>query len=295
MKKIRDRQSRQIHDRWTPTLSGFLVVAALIAGGAWCALNLDFLRSEFGAVLEPAAIAVGVALLILVLPALVIIKPNEAIVLIFFGSYIGTVKSTGFHWVIPFTSRERVSRRVNNFNTKTIKVNDARGNPIEIGAVVVWRVHDAASAVLNVNDYRNFVEVQSETAVRTLATRFPYDSDEGAESLRGSTEQISEELSAELQERLEVAGVLVIEARLSHLAYAPEIASAMLRRQQAEAVVRARKIITENAVQIVDQALKALEASGSLAIGGPERARLVSNLLVTLVSETAAQPVLDLG
>ncbi len=296
MRKIRERQgrkNRQLHDGWTPTLSGFLVVAALIAAGVWYAMNGDLVRPGTEE-LEPALIPL-LALGALLLHGFTIVRPNEALVLTFFGSYVGTVKASGFQWVIPLTARQRVSLRVNNFNTKTIKVNDARGNPIEIGAVIVWRVADAASAVLNVNDYRNFVEVQGETAVRALATRFPYDSDEGVESLRGSTDQISDELSAELQERLEVAGVLVMEARLSHLAYAPEIASAMLRRQQAEAVVRARQIITENAVEIVDNALRSLERSGVLALAGPEKARLVSNLLVALVSETAAQPVLDLG
>jgi regulator of protease activity HflC (stomatin/prohibitin superfamily) len=295
MRQSRDKQKGQIHDRWTPTLSGFLIFAALIAGGIWIYYNLELIRVQLGPLFERTAIGVGIAFAVLVLPGFVVIRPNESIVLTFFGSYLGTVKATGFHWVIPFTSRQRVSRRIVNFNTNTIKVNDSRGNPIEIGAVVVWRVSDAASAVLNVTDYRNFVEVQGETAVRTLAMRFPYDSDEGEESLRGSTDEIAHELSKELQDRLDVAGVEVIEARLSHLAYAPEIASALLRKQQAQAVVSARRIITENAVHIVDNALKQLEASGVLEVTGAERTRLVSNLLVTLVSETAAQPVLDLG
>ncbi len=295
MRQSRDSKRSEIHDRWTPTFSGFLIFLILIGAGIWIGLNVFAIRAALGELFEPIAGIVGVILVVLILPGFVVIKPNESIVLTFFGSYLGTVKATGFHWVIPFTSRQRVSRRVANFNTNSIKVNDSRGNPIEIGAVVVWRVHDAASAVLNVSDYRNFVEVQAETAVRALATRFPYDSDEGTESLRGSTDQISHELSAELQNRLEVAGVEVIEARLSHLAYAPEIASAMLRRQQAEAVVRARQIITENAVHIVEQAITQLEAGGVAPVSGPERARLVSNLLVALVSERDAQPVLDLG
>ncbi|MFZ1990908.1 MAG: SPFH domain-containing protein, partial [Alphaproteobacteria bacterium] len=232
---------------------------------------------------------------VFVVPGFVVIRPNESLVLLFAGSYLGTVNSTGFYWIVPFTSRQRVSRRVNNFNTNTTKVNDKAGNPIEIAAVIVWRVKDSARAVLNVNDYRDFVSVQGETAVRSLASRFPYDSEEGAESLRGSPEQISSDLQNELAQRLEIAGVEVLEARLSHLAYAPEIAVAMLRKQQAEAVVRARRIITANAVDIVEQAIKALGEGGVVALNDEERVRLVNNLLVALVSERDTTPVLDLG
>lgn len=295
MKQNRDRNSKQIHDHWTLTLPGFLVLLALVGGAAWIYLNLAALRAQYGILFEPGAGALGVITALLIVPGFVVIQPNEALVLTFFGSYLGTVKSTGLHWVLPLTSRQRISRRVNNFNTNTIKVNDARGNPIEIGTVVVWRVKDAASALLNVDDYRNFVAVQAETAVRALATRFPYDSDDGEESLRGSVDAISEELTRELQERLEIAGVEILEARLSHLAYAPEIASALLRKQQAQAVVSARKIITENAVHIVENALTQLEKGGVAEFSAAERGRLVSNLLVALVAERDAQPVLNLG
>ena len=285
---------RDIRDRWTPSISGFLILGIIIAAAVWGLLN-------FNAAIElyyrwPAlVVAAAIIFIIFVLPGFVVIRPNESLVLLFAGSYLGTVSSTGFYWIIPFTSRQRVSRRVVNFNTNTTKVNDKSGNPIEIAAVVVWRVKDSARAVLNVGDYRDFVAVQSETAVRSLASRFPYDSEEGAESLRGSPDQISSDLQNELAQRLEIAGVEVLEARLSHLAYAPEIAVAMLRKQQAEAVVRARRIITANAVDIVEQAIKALSSGGIVSLNDEERVRLVNNLLVALVSERDTTPVLDLG
>lgn len=285
---------RDIRDRWTPSISGFLILGIIIAAAVWGLVNLQAAIELFHR--WPAlVIAGGVIFIVFILPGFVIIRPNESLVLLFAGSYLGTVNSTGFYWIIPFTSRQRVSRRVVNFNTNTTKVNDKSGNPIEIAAVIVWRVKDSARAVLNVNDYRDFVSVQGETAVRSLASRFPYDSEEGAESLRGSPEQISADLQNELAQRLEIAGVEVLEARLSHLAYAPEIAVAMLRKQQAEAVVRARRIITANAVDIVEQAIKSLEEGGIVALSADERSRLVNNLLVALVADTNAQPVLDLG
>ena len=285
---------KDIRDRWTPSISGFLILWIIIAAAIWGLIN-------FQAAIElyyrwPALlIAASVLFIVFILPGFVVIRPNESLVLLFAGSYLGTVNSTCFYWIIPFTSRQRVSRRVNNLNTNTTKVNDQAGNPIEIAAVIVWRVKDSARAVLNVNDDRDFVSVQGETAVRSLASRFPYDSEEGAECLRGSPVQISSDLQEELAQRLEIAGVEVLEARLSHLAYAPEIAVAMLRKQQAEAVVRARRIITANAVDIVEQSIKTLEAGGIVALDQAERARLVNNLLVALVSDRDAQPVLDLG
>ena len=285
---------RDIRDRWTPSISGFLILGLIIASAIWALINLQSAIELYDR--WPTLVIVGaIIFVIFMLPGFVVIRPNESLVLLFAGSYLGTVNSTGFYWIIPFTSRQRVSRRVINFNTNTTKVNDKSGNPIEIAAVVVWRVKDSARAVLNVNDYRDFVSVQSETAVRSLASRFPYDSEDGAESLRGSPDQISSDLQNELAQRLEIAGVEVLEARLSHLAYAPEIAVAMLRKQQAEAVVRARRIITANAVDIVEQAIKALSAGGIVSLNDEERVRLVNNLLVALVSERDTTPVLDLG
>lgn len=285
---------KDIRDRWTPSISGFLIFGIIVAAAIWGLINYETAINVFHR--WPALVGFGgVIFFVFIMPGFVIIRPNESLVLLFAGSYLGTVSSTGFYWIIPFTSRQRVSRRVNNFNTNTTKVNDKAGNPIEIAAVIVWRVKDSARAVLNVNDYRDFVSVQGETAVRSLASRFPYDSEEGQESLRGSPEQISNDLQNELAQRLEIAGVEVLEARLSHLAYAPEIAVAMLRKQQAEAVVRARRIITANAVDIVEQAIKSLEEGGVVSLEANERSRLVNNLLVALVADTNAQPVLDLG
>jgi regulator of protease activity HflC (stomatin/prohibitin superfamily) len=240
-------------------------------------------------------IGLAVVFLFVILPSFVINNPNESRVILFFGRYIGTLKRPGFWWVIPFTSQQTVSRKVVSMNTKTLKVNDLRGNPIDIAAVIVWNVEDSAKAALNVDNFHDFVAVQSETAVRALASRLPYDSEEGEESLRGSPEKVSEDLRQELQHRVDVAGVKVTEARLSHLAYAPEIAAAMLRRQQAQAVVSARKIITENAVRMVESALEQIGVTGKIKLGEDAKAKLVSNLLVALVAERDAQPIIDLN
>lgn len=291
-----------IRESGTVAINGFLLLALLLAGGIFTVSNLDAIISWINGVrgtipidLQTVAIASGVVLFITVVPSFVVNNPNESLVILFFGRYIGTLKRAGFFWILPFTSHQKVSRRVVSLNTKTLKVNDSRGNPIEIGAVIVWNVEDSARAALNVDNYHDFVAVQSETAVRTLASRYPYDADEGTESLRGSQEQIAAELKAELQTRLAVAGVHVSETRLSHLAYAPEIASAMLRRQQAEAVVSARRIITENAVKMADAALTDIEVHSKVKLDDNAKARLISNLLVTLVSERDPQPTFDLN
>ena len=290
---------REITDRGTVALSGFLVLGLLLAGIFWFAANLETALEGLLVALEAAdpvavlAAIVGAILFLAIIFSFAVINPNESIVLLFFGTYIGTLRRPGFWWVIPFTTTKSISLRVVSDNTSTLKVNDSRGNPIEIASVLGWHVADSAKAALNVEDYQAFVKVQSETAVRALAVRYPYDSDDGHESLRGSPDKIAADLTHELKQRLAVAGIEVLEARLSHLAYAPEIAAAMLRRQQAEAVVSARRIITENAVGIVKDALRDLEGTHSFAES--ERSRLVSNLLVALVSERDAQPVVDLG
>lgn len=288
-----------IKESGTIAINGFVLIALLIVGALFLAANFEQVTRLLGPFnlddLSGVYILIGAVLFFLLVPSFVINNPNEARVILFFGQYVGTLKRAGFYWVLPFTTREVVSRRVVSLNTKTLKVNDARGNPIEIGAVIVWHVKDSARAALNVDNYRDFVAVQAETAVRALASRYPYDSDEGRDSLRGSPEKVSNDLLAELQSRLEIAGIEVTETRLSHLAYAPEIASAMLRRQQAEAVVSARRIITENAVRMVDAALTQLETEGKLKLDDNAKARLVSNLLVALVSERDAQPVIDLN
>jgi len=224
------------------------------------------------------------------------VQPNQAVVLILFGSYVGSVKRAGWWWTNPFNTRKRLSLRVRSLNGHTIKVNDHAGNPVEIAAVVVWRVHDTAQATFDVESYEDFVSVQSETAVRHLASAYPYDEyDQGAISLRGSTDKVSEFLRAELQERLRTAGVEVIEARLSHLAYAQEIAGAMLQRQQAAAIIAARTRIVEGAVGMVEMALDRLSANKVVTLDEERKAAMVSNLLVVLCGERAATPVLNTG
>jgi regulator of protease activity HflC (stomatin/prohibitin superfamily) len=224
------------------------------------------------------------------------LQPNAAAVLLLFGAYQGTVREAGFHWANPLLSKLKISLRTRNFNTDMLKVNDQRGNPTEIAAVVVWRVQNTAQAKFDVDDYQDYVHIQSESAVRHLASRYPYDTTVDNElSLRGSMDEVSRALQEELQERLIKAGVIVEEARLSHLAYAPEIAGAMLRRQQAEAIIAARKRIVEGAVGMVEMALEKLEEKKTVLLDDERKAAMVSNLLVVLCGEQAAQPVVNAG
>ncbi len=224
------------------------------------------------------------------------VSPNEARVLQLFGVYKGSIKEQGFWWVNPLMTRHRVSLRVRNFESSKLKVNDHDGNPIEIAAVVVWRVVETAEAMFHVDDYEHFVHVQSEAAVRILATSYPYDAHtEGQISLRMSALEISHRLREEVQERLAKAGVEVIEARISHLAYAPEIASAMLRRQQASAIIAARQKIVEGAVSMVEMALEQLSSKQIVQLDEERKASMVSNLLVVLCSDRDAQPVVNTG
>jgi regulator of protease activity HflC (stomatin/prohibitin superfamily) len=227
---------------------------------------------------------------------LFIVNPNQPKVLQVFGDYVGTARTPGLRWANPFYSKKSVSARTRNFETAKLKVNDQAGNPIEIAAVVVWRVIDTAEALFNVDDYINFVHVQSESALRNLATRFPYVSDIAGEmDLSGHTAEMSVGLAGEIQERLEQAGVAVLEARISHLAYSAEIASAMLQRQQASAVVAARAKIVEGAVGMVEHALDQLSAKGLVELDPERRAAMVSNLLVVLCGGGHPQPVVNVG
>lgn len=227
---------------------------------------------------------------------LTVVNPNEARVIQLFGVYKGSIKHQGFWWVNPLTRRRKVSLRVRNFESSKLKVNDQDGNPIEIAAIVVWRVVETAEAVFQVDDYEHFVHVQTESAVRILATTYPYDAHvEGQMSLRISALEISHRLRQEIQERLAQAGVEVIEARISHLAYAQEIASAMLRRQQASAIIAARQKIVEGAVGMVEMALDLLSAKQVVQLDEERKATMVSNLLVVLCSDRDAQPVVNAG
>lgn len=242
------------------------------------------------------AIAVGLFLLVVIaLPGLVMNQPNEAKVLTLFGRYAGTVKEAGFWWVNPFTVKKRISLRTRNFETAKLKVNDANGNPIEIAAIVVWRVVDTAEAMFEVDDYENYTRVQSESAVRTLASSYPYDSHGGEIALSSHTTEVAGNLMEQLLQRLAKAGVEVKEARISHLAYSPEIAQAMLQRQQASAIIAARYKIVEGAVGMVENALELLAQKNILQLDDERKAAMVSNLLVVLCGERGTQPIVNAG
>jgi len=238
-----------------------------------------------------------IALGVLMLFGFFALQPNEARVLILFGAYKGTVRNSGFHWVNPFYSRGcKMSLRAYNFSSDKIKVNDKRGNPIEIAAVVVWRVTDTAQAMFDVEDYKSYLKVQSESAIRHLASSYAYDHGEDNEvTLRSGAEDVANALKTQLLERLEKAGVVVDEARITHLAYAPEIAQAMLRRQQAEAVIAARQKIVHGAVSMVDMALRELSEKSVVKLDEERKAAMVSNLLVVLCAEAEVSPVINTG
>jgi len=224
------------------------------------------------------------------------VNPNEARVLQLFGSYVGTAKQPGLRWANPFYTKKRISLRVRNFESSHLKVNDSDGNPIEIAAVVVWRVYETAEASFEVDDYEHYVRVQSEAALRNLATGYPYDAhDDTIVSLRGATTMVADHLQKEIQDRLHKAGVEVLEARISHLAYSPEIAAAMLQRQQAGAIIAARQRIVEGAVGMVEMALEMLSRKSIVTLDEERKANMVSNLLVVLCGERGAQPILNAG
>lgn len=224
-----------------------------------------------------------------------IVEPGDSKVVLLFGRYVGTIKDSGFYWVNPFTIRRPVSLRVRTLNGERLKVNDLVGNPVEIAAIIVWQVNDTYRASFEVDDYAQYVNLQSETALRHSASAYPYDGDDDMPSLRHNTSEIQEHLLEELRQRLQMAGVDVLEARLSHLAYAPEIAGVMLRRQQASAVIAARQKIVDGAVGMVEMALERLESKNVVHLDEERKAAMVSNLMVVLCSESAAQPVLNTG
>jgi regulator of protease activity HflC (stomatin/prohibitin superfamily) len=241
-------------------------------------------------------VALGIALDVLLLAGLFVVNPNEGKVLQLFGSYRGTVRDPGLRWANPLYTKRKISLRVRNFESSHLKVNDKEGNPVEIAAVVVWRVVDTAEACFEVDDYENYVRVQTEAAVRNLATEYPYDTHEDhVMSLRGSAAVVADHMKHEIQDRLAKAGVEVIEARLSHLAYAPEIAASMLQRQQAGAIIAARQRIVEGAVGMVEMALDLLSKKDIVHLDDERKAAMVSNLLVVLCGERATQPVVNTG
>ena len=264
------------------------------------ALLIGFLIRAVGMDAAPPSVAIPWVMTIvavaLLLTGLFVVNPNDAKVLVLFGKYGGTVKHAGFHWANPLFHKRRLSLRVRNFESSKIKVNDQDGNPIEIAAVVVWRVVDTFEALFEVDDYDHYVKVQTEGAVRNLATQYPYDAHvEGETSLRGNTAAIADQLKTEVEERLSKAGVEVLEARINHLAYAQEIAAAMLQRQQAGAIIAARQRIVEGAVGMVEMALEMLSKRDIVELDNERKAAMVSNLLVVLCGDRGTQPVINAG
>ena len=249
-----------------------------------------------GSVVLALGSAVAFVLTVFLSVGLFVVNPNEGRVLQLFGDYVGTARRPGLRWANPFFTKKRISLRVRNFESARLKVNDNEGNPIEIAAVVVWQVVDTAEAVFQVDDYNNYVKVQSESALRNLATRYTYDTHDDAQmSLRSHTAEVAEHLKKEIQERLARAGVEVIESRISHLAYAQEIAASMLQRQQAGAIIAARQRIVEGAVGMVEMALEMLSRRDIVTLDDERKAAMVSNLLVVLCGERAAQPIVNTG
>ncbi len=277
-----------IHEKTIGARSGLAVLLLLLG-----ALALDVGVMIY---LEEWVYIVPIPIILFLMLGVFVVAPNQGLVLQLFGRYVGTVRDQGLRWANPFYTKRRISLRVRNFETERSKVNDTDGNPIEMAAVVVWKVTDTAEATFEVDDYVNFVHVQSESAVRNLATQYPYDRHEEEQiSLRANTEEIAVQLKTEIQGRLDTAGVEVIEARITHLAYAPEIASAMLQRQQAGAIIAARTQIVEGAVSMVQMALDDLSTRNVVELDEERKAAMVSNLLVVLCGDKGTQPVVNAG
>ncbi len=284
-----------IRERDYVAVSGWAALAVLLAAAGFCLWRLILAIQDHGDSLI-VAFAIGLGFSAFLLTGLFVVNPNEAKVLQLFGQYVGTAKTPGLRFANPLYRKRTISQRVRNFESGKLKVNDLDGNPIEIAAVVVWKVVDTAEAVFEVDNYDNYVHVQSESALRNMATSYPYDAhDDQAMSLRGSTTAIADHLRKEIQDRLARAGVEVIEARISHLAYAPEIAAAMLQRQQAGAIIAARSRIVEGAVGMVEMALDMLSKKNVVTLDEERKAAMVSNLLVVLCGERNTQPIVNAG
>ncbi|MBO0439964.1 SPFH domain-containing protein [Candidatus Enterococcus ikei] len=269
-----------------------VVLVILIVIGGYC-FYFGVTDESFG------MITIGLVLWVisaLFLSSLTIVSPNQAKAILFFGQYLGTIKDNGLFVTTPLTQKINVSLKVRNFNSSLLKVNDSDGNPVEISAVVVFKVVDTAKALFDVDRYQDFIEIQSETAIRHIATQYPYDTfNDDDLTLRGNTTEVSEEMAKELQERLSVAGVEVIETRLNHLAYATEIASAMLQRQQAKAILSARQIIVEGAVSMTQMALEQIEDGQEINFTDDRKVQLINNLLVSIITDKGTQPVINTG
>ncbi len=275
------------------SLNGYAIFVVLLAA---IAALINFIVGQIIAQQPNFWFFVPLVTIIFIAPGFFMVQPNQGKVMTFFGSYVGTVKANGLRWTIPFFASRTISLRIRNFESNQMKVNDNHGNPIEIATVVVWSVDDTAEAVFEVDDYVSFVNIQSESALRNMAISYPYDQHEGDEiALRSHPQEVSESLKVEIQERLEKAGVKVHEARISHLAYAPEIANAMLQRQQASAIIAARSKIVDGAVGMVEMALSQLSAKNIVELDEERKAAMVSNLLVVLCGDQNTQPVVNAG
>ena len=278
--------------RSLPGIPLLLLFLVAVGGRVW--LFVEGVRAD-SAWLAVGALVLGLASFLMMI-GLYMVEPNQAAVVSLFGRYVGTVKENGLRWNNPFYSKRKVSLRVRNFESGKLKVNELDGSPIEIAAVIVWKVVDSAEAVFNVDDYESFVHIQSEAALRGMATSYPYDQhEEGQVALRSHANEISVHLKQQLDERLNTAGVDVLEARISHLAYAPEIASAMLQRQQANAIIAARTRIVAGAVGMVEMALEELQKNGVVQLDEERKAAMVSNLLVVLCGDRSTQPIVNAG
>lgn len=283
-------------ERAASASSGYVMLVVLLLAIAMQIYGVVELVKDNMTALSLASLAVGTLLLILVSPGFYMLQPNQATAITLFGDYRGTDRATGLRWTWPWMIKKKVSVRANNFISERIKVNDLRGNPIEMAAQIVWRVVDTAQALFDVDDYHAFVRVQVEAAVRTIGSRYPYDDFEHLEiTLRGNHDEVGAELRKELQARLAVAGITVDECGFTHLAYSQEIAGAMLRRQQAQAVVAARKTLVEGAVGMVEMALAMLSEKNVVELDDERRAAMVSNLMVVLCGERDAQPIVNTG
>jgi regulator of protease activity HflC (stomatin/prohibitin superfamily) len=283
-------------ERPAESFSGYAMLIALLVVVAFWVFGFFNLASESSGWMPIVSTFLGPLLLILILPGFYMLQPNQAAAITLFGSYKGTDRTTGLRWIWPWMAKKKVSVRANNFISEKIKVNDLRGNPIEMAAQIVWRVVDTAQALFDVDDYKQFVRVQVEAAIRTIGSRYPYDDFEHLEvTLRGNHDQVGVELRTELIARLAVAGITVDECGFTHLAYAQEIAGAMLRRQQAQAVVAARKTLVEGAVGMVEMALASLSEKKVVELDDERRAAMVSNLMVVLCGERDTQPVVNTG
>jgi len=278
-----------MHEKKGFSINGYNIFGILLVA-------VGFIVSQAAANNINLSVVLVVVLVVVAIPGFFMVQPNQAKIITFFGSYVGTVRENGLRWTIPLFIRKNISLRIRNFESNQMKVNDSHGNPIEIATVVVWSVDDTAEAAFEVDDYISFVNIQSESALRNMAISYPYDQHEGDEiALRSHPQEVSQALKVEIQARLGKAGVKVQEARISHLAYAPEIANAMLQRQQASAIIAARRLIVDGAVGMVEMALSQLSEKGIVELDEERKATMVSNLLVVLCSDKSTQPVVNTG